>query len=242
MAKEETMAGKPKVIDEMDRAKPPQTRGKTKARPTQATEGKPPPPGKHAGNRHPEVPPRKRPPPRHKQALSHMEDQAPSEPTSPPVVLTQAQAFQELVRRACEGNEACLKGLRDFLDKNPAIWQVAGNAATLAEKHWVEALAAGNKLAELSIPRKLKQFKVELLGSDPTPLETLLVDVIGVTWLAAQHGEISASRQDGSTLQIASRLRRAESGQKRLLSAVKTLAVVRALLPRALPEPEKKGR
>lgn len=157
-------------------------------------------------------------------------------------MVTQAQAFQELVRRAGEGNEACLKGLRELLDKNPAIWQAAGNVSALAERHWVEALSNGNKLADESIPRKLKAIKAELLGSDPTPLEILLVDVIGVSWLAAQHGEIAASRQDGSVQQTASRLRRAESGQKRLLSAVKTLAVVRALLPRALPEPEKKGR
>jgi hypothetical protein len=158
------------------------------------------------------------------------------------VPITQAQALQELVRRASAGNEYCLQGLRELLDKNPALWEVAGNVAALAEKHWVEALANGNALVEESIPRRLTALKTDLLGRDPTPLETLLVDVIGVSWLAAQHGEITASRLDGSTQQIASRIRRAESGQRRLLSAVKTLALVRALLPRALPDPAKKAR
>jgi hypothetical protein len=158
------------------------------------------------------------------------------------VRITQAQALQELIKRASDGNEVCLRGLRTFLDNHPDVWEIAGNVAALAEKHWVEVLANGNALAELSIPRKLKALKAELLGSDPTPLERLLVDVIAVTFLAAEQGEIAATRQEGSTQQIASRLRRAESGQRRLLSAIKALAVVRALMPRALPKPSKKAR
>jgi hypothetical protein len=155
------------------------------------------------------------------------------------VVVTQAQALQELVKRASDGNEYCLQGLRELLDKNAALWEAAGDVSALAERHWVEVIANGNALAQEAIPRKLKALKADLLGIDPTPLERLLVDVIAVTWLAAGHGEVVASRQDGSLQQVASRQRRAESGQRRLLSAVKTLAVVRALLPRALPEPGK---
>ena len=233
------MAGKPSTLAEADRieeakcqAGAAQGRGQGKARRPQATGRQPHPPGKRTDRPHPEVPARTRRPSRHKPSAPRLEEQPLSEPTSAPVVLSQAQAMQELVRRAGEGNEACLKGLRELLDATPAIWQAAGNVSALAERHWVEALSGGNKLADESIPRRLKQFKAQLLGSGPTPLETLLVDVIGVSWLAAQHGEIDASRQDGSTQQIASRLRRAESGQKRLLGAVKTLAVVRALLPR----------
>jgi hypothetical protein len=243
------MAGKARVLDETDRGKkpkkqaePPQPRGKNKARQPQPSEEKRPSQEKHTARPHPEVPPRKRPSPSPKREPQPTQEQIPSEPSPARVPLTQAQGLQELVKRASDGNEACLVGLRDFLDKHPDIWEVAGNLSALAERHWTEVIANGNALAELSIPRRLQSLRTELLGSDPTPLEKLLVDVIGVSWLAAQHGEIVASRQDGSVQQIASRLRRAESGQRRLLSAVKSLAVVRALLPRALPEPAKKAR
>src|ERR1019366_9278853 len=66
-------------------------------------------------------------------------------------------------------------------------------------------------------------------------LETMLVDLVATTWLAAQHGEAIAASPEGGSLQQASlRLRRAESSQRRFLNAVRTLTMVRALLPRGL--------
>ena len=74
-----------------------------------------------------------------------------------------------------------------------------------------------------------------MAGPHATPLEKLLIDQVGVTWLAAQHGEISLADEPGGSLQQANfRLRRAESAQRRLLNAVKTLTMVRALVPRGL--------
>jgi hypothetical protein len=234
------MAGKAKLIErEADKAKTskkkagtPEGSAKTKARQAQPTREHRPSPKKCSGQPHPEVPPRKRPlkAPTLEPEPEQAQGQAHVEPASAGLVITQGQALQELVKRASDGNEHCLQGLRDLLDNNPSIWQAAGNVATLAEKHWVEVLANGNALVQEAIPRRVIALKSLLLGRNPTPLERLLVDVIAVSFLASEHGEISASRADGSCQQIASRLRRAESGQRRLLSAVKTLAVVRALL------------
>jgi hypothetical protein len=159
----------------------------------------------------------------------------PVEPGAPALPMTQEQSFDELVRRASAGNKVCLAGLRKLLDEKPEIWRTVGNLSALAEKCWIGLLGNGNKLAEESIPRRLKELKAELAGHHPTPLEKMLIDLIGVTWLAAQHGEISAAGPPGASLQQANfRLRRAESAQRRLLNSVKMLTMVRALVPRSL--------
>jgi hypothetical protein len=121
--------------------------------------------------------------------------------------------------------------LRKILDEQPAIWKAVGNASALAERAWLELLADGNKLALECIPRHLRELKAELAGPRPSPLEKLLVDLVGVAWLAANYGEIAAASPAGGCQQAALRLRQAESGQKRLLGAVRTLALVRELLP-----------
>jgi hypothetical protein len=165
--------------------------------------------------------------------LENPPPQAKQKQPAPP--MTQEQGFEELVRRANAGNKVCLAGLRKLLDEKPEIWRTVGNLSALAEKSWISLLSNGNTLAEESIPRHLKELKAGLAGDDPTPVEKMLIDLIGVTWLAAQHGEISASSPPGGSLQQANfRLRRAESSQRRLLNWVKMLAMVRALVPRGL--------
>jgi hypothetical protein len=62
----------------------------------------------------------------------------------------------------------------------------------------------------------------------------LLVDHAGITWLAAQEGEIQAADRNGDLGQAALRLKRAESSQRRFLAAVKTLTTLRALVPHGM--------
>jgi hypothetical protein len=96
-------------------------------------------------------------------------------------------------------------------------------------------LSSGNTLIEESVSRRLKELKAELRGPRATALEELIIDLIGITFLAAQHGEIAAASPLGGSIQQANfRLRRAESAQRRFLNAIKTLAMLRALLPRGL--------
>ena len=149
--------------------------------------------------------------------------------------MSQAQAFQEIVRRANAGNDSCLLGLRKLLDENPALWRAAGDVSALAERAWIDLVAGGNKLAEEAIPRRLKALKAELAGPQATPLERLLVDMVGVRWLAAEHAEAAAAEVGGSLPQATFRLKRAESAQKRFAGSVKTLALIRSLLPRGVP-------
>ncbi len=152
-------------------------------------------------------------------------------PPTPPI--TQAEAFAEVVRRASEGNEQCLAGLRAQLDNNPEIWRKVGDVSALAEKAWIELFSSGNKLAEESILRRQRELKADLAGSQASPLEKLLIDLVGVTWLAALHGEYAAASPPGGSIQLATyRLKRAESAQRRFARAVRTLTLVRAAAPK----------
>jgi hypothetical protein len=143
------------------------------------------------------------------------------------------EALMNVARQAEEGDEASLKRLRQFLDENPEVWRRAGDIGAVAERAWIEAVAEDNGLLCESVPRRLRELKSELAGGDATPLEMLLVDLVGVTWLAAKHAELRASISGGSLQQATFRLKRAESAQRRFLGAIKTLAKIRALLPRA---------
>src|SRR5579871_6015036 len=122
--------------------------------------------------------------------------------------ITHARALQELVRRVNEGCPDSLVELRKMLDAKPEIWRVVGDAGALAERQWIELLACGKKLAELSIPRRLRALKADLTNPDSSSLEKMLIDVIGVTWLASQHGEFVAAQTGGSIQQAAFRQRR----------------------------------
>jgi hypothetical protein len=145
------------------------------------------------------------------------------------------QLFKEVVARANEGERLAIDRLRKFLDLNPFIWQRAGDLTAVAERAWVELIAGEDQFRTESVKWRLAQLKDELKGPHPTALEALLVDLVGVAWLGTQHAEIQAASPAGASLdQAAFRLKRAESTQRRLLAATKTLATLRALVPAGL--------
>jgi len=144
------------------------------------------------------------------------------------------EAFQRMVTRASGGDKKAVSILRKVLDKNPEIWRQAGDVTANAERAWIEVMAGNNWLAQESLRRRLADLKGELAGSHPTPLEQILVDQVAVNWLAAQHTASEAAGQSGSLGIAAMRLKRTESCQRRLLSAVRTLTTLRALAPQGL--------
>lgn len=141
--------------------------------------------------------------------------------------------FSEIARRANEGDEACLASLRRILDTRPQVWTKLGDVGALAERAWAERVAEGNALLEESVLRSARAFKARLAGPNPSPLETAVIDLIGVTWLAVQQCERAAAGQSDSegTQQAMIRAQRAECAGRRFNNAVRTLALVRRLLP-----------
>lgn len=143
--------------------------------------------------------------------------------------------FKQLVARANQGDGEALKRLRRFLDVNPQLWDKFGDLTALAERAWTELIAGSNQLVAESVKRTTAKLKRDLAGPNPTRLEALLIDRIAACFLAAQHAEVQAASPASSSLEQAGfRLKRAESSQKRLLSATKTLALLRSAMPDGL--------
>lgn len=145
------------------------------------------------------------------------------------------ELFRQLVARANQGDSEALKRLRRFLDVNPQLWDKFGDLTALAERAWIELLAGSNQLVAESVKRTVAKLKSDLAGQHPTRLEELLIQHLAACHLAVQHAELqAASPATGSLEQAGFRLKRAESAQKRLLSATKTLALLRSAMPAGL--------
>src|SRR5262249_23061790 len=143
--------------------------------------------------------------------------------------------FHQLVARANGGDPDALKRLRIFLDANPWLWQRAGDLAAVAERSWIELICGTNQLVAESARRRVARLKKDLAGDDPTPIETVLIDHLACCHLAVLHSEVQAASPQGGSLEPARfRLKRAESAQKRMLNATRTLVSLRALVPRGL--------
>src|SRR5262249_57637000 len=108
-------------------------------------------------------------------------------------------------------------------EKNRGIWGQGGDLAAVAERSWIELIAGTNQLVAESARRRVGRLKEDLGGDSPTVIERVLIDHLAACYLAAQHAEIQAASPAGGSLEQASfRLKRAESGQRRLLAATKT--------------------
>lgn len=147
--------------------------------------------------------------------------------------LTQSEAIQKLTARANDGIPSAVDALRKLLDQHPELWHSVGDLGAFAERAWIDLVAGGNKLVEQASTRRLNELKAQLAGSNPTTLETLVSDLVALNWLVVQEANMAAANPPGKNLPLATyRLRRAESAQRRFASATRSLATLRALLPR----------
>ncbi len=149
--------------------------------------------------------------------------------------LTRAQAIRELADRANRGSAQALANLRRLLDDCPEVWEHVGDLARHAEAAWLDLVAGEDHLMRESVKRQLEKMKDDLAGLRPTLMEELLVNQVVTCHLAVQHAEMSlAAPGSTSPAQTAIRLRRSESAQRRYLSALKTLARLRATVPEGM--------
>ena len=162
--------------------------------------------------------------------------QAPAhEPTDAARTATDHQAILEaLVAQANRGDKAALAELRLFLDRHPQVWRACGDLGKCAERAWL-GLFSREALGAESIRRHIEQLRADLAGFSPTPIEELLVNRVVACYLAVHHAEL-ASTEPGTTspAQVAIRLKRCESAQRRYLAALRMLTLLRATLPQGL--------
>ena len=115
------------------------------------------------------------------------------------------------------------------------IWHHVGDLSALAERAWSGLLAADNSLAVESMKRTVAEMKADLAGAQPSRLERMLVDEVVASWIEVKYLETVSTSQGNASLDQASfKLKRLESAKRRHLTAIKTLANVRSLMPAGL--------
>jgi hypothetical protein len=140
--------------------------------------------------------------------------------------------LESLVQRAQQGDESVLTELGQILDAHPEFWQGYGDLALQAQAAWLQLICGKDLLLRESLHRKLEQLKAELGGTDPSPLEKLLIERATATWLQLQYADAGYARAkvNSSSAQHQSLQRRQNSAQQRHLQALKMLVTVRKLL------------
>jgi hypothetical protein len=156
----------------------------------------------------------------------------------PPVL----EQLNSLLQRARHGDEGVLPQLRHLLDRKPEIWRHYGDVALHAIRAWTSLIAGEDLTLKESIARKVEELGREIGGTEPTPLERLLIDRLVVTWLQVQHAEVAACRSLKSSPQLGDFwLKRQNSAHRRLLMSVGALAMLRRLLPSTQSDGQSRG-
>ena len=144
-------------------------------------------------------------------------------------------AMMETIHRAQQGDDAAMPAVRDLLDRVPEIRRImGGELQEIANTLITRSLGGDEDLAfREAIQRKLEALRRKLEGSNPSPMEQLLVDRIVACWLQVQEADIRIARlSDTSIAQANFYQKRQDRAHRRILSAIKTLATVRKM---ALP-------
>jgi hypothetical protein len=142
---------------------------------------------------------------------------------------TASGTLMELSARANSDDPDALVSLRRVLDNHADIWEIVGNLTKRVEVAFTDVITNGDRLQIESMQRYIQRLRSEHLGSDPSPVERLLVDRIVCTWLAAHHADLMAAQPGDGPLATA-RLRRAETTNRTHLLALQALVQMRRML------------
>jgi hypothetical protein len=152
------------------------------------------------------------------------------------LVLFDTPELRDLVSRAQQGDVTVLPRLKEFLDAHPEVWQELGDLARHAEEAMIRLIAGDNLFVAECIRRDLAALREELASPSPSPLERILIQRVVLCRLQTHKADIDAAAQDqGVNPHGPHAQRRQDAAHKRLLAAVKQLAVVRKLLAPSLP-------
>ena len=142
----------------------------------------------------------------------------------------QLEEMVSLTQRAEKGDETALPDLRKLLQAPKAVELLGGNLARQAQLTLIAKFTGKNLLVRESLTQKLELLRAELTGPTPSVLERLLVDRVVTCWLHLHHLEQQYAQKDSMTLELGMYYQRCLTlAQKRYVSAIKSLALVRKL-------------
>lgn len=145
--------------------------------------------------------------------------------------------MKNLSNMIAQGNKWAIKSLEKWIAKFPDVARSLadlGDLCAATEAAWVDALAGENPLDKLGLREEVARMKTELLGENPSLLEKVMVSSVVTAHLAHQRASVWASRPAQHNAVATARDKRVESTARRLLLALKALAVVRQQAGRGL--------
>ncbi|MEO8495480.1 MAG: hypothetical protein ABI614_10440 [Planctomycetota bacterium] len=149
-----------------------------------------------------------------------------------PTQMPTRQDFDALVKAANGGSEEALDSLRTLLNDVPEIGRQVGDMFAYAKASLIKLIAKDNQLLIESLRRTVDEMEVELLGNDASRLERMAVQRIVATWLELQFTDTVHPEPQGKSLaQVKFSLDLKNSAQRRFDGALKSLSLVRKMLP-----------
>src|SRR5262249_1305105 len=140
--------------------------------------------------------------------------------------------MEKILQRARKGDESVLPAVREMLKDAGAVDRLGGDLPRMAEQALIRAATGENLSLREALIFKLDLLPDEIAGSEPTPLELLLVDRVAACWLQLHLADIFLAQQ-GAKLTLAQaeyHQRTRDRAHKRYLAAIKALALVRKLV------------
>jgi hypothetical protein len=153
----------------------------------------------------------------------------------PSVTDKHLEKIREMITRAKNGDRTVLPMLRKFLDVNPKFWKKYGDMSLEVEHAWINRISGHDLVLRESLIRRVAQTRSELRGDASGPLENLLITQIIATQLQGEYADALSAQANNPALPRATfMLKRQESSARRHLASIRTLALIRRLLPRSL--------
>lgn len=141
--------------------------------------------------------------------------------------------LRELVTRAKSGDRVVLPQLREYLDEHPEIWTEVGDLALHAQESWLALMAGEDLVLGECVRRKMDELRGELGIEAASKVEKLLIERVVACWLQVHYADAAYPQAKGPASTPSVRremMQRQESAQRRYLSSLKQLAIVRKLL------------
>ena len=121
--------------------------------------------------------------------------------------------------------------IRQLIQHAPELISVMGGDLSLRSEQRLISRLSGSQLAmKESLAQKLEQLRESLSGSNPSPVDRMLVERVVTCWLHVQFADLQLIERDDVTLKLGEYLQRQQDrAHRRFLSAVRTLTTVRRL-------------
>ena len=140
--------------------------------------------------------------------------------------------------RVNAGEPEALRELHALIEMHPDYYARAGDLTRLSTHKWLQRLSRVDRIMATAAQANLQEWRDELIGPNPTPIERAMADAAVSARLALMHAELDASTAGTTPAVAALNSRRLATATRALTSALKMLHGVQgAGAPSAAPRP-----